>query len=352
MNTKVGLAQVVLVMLIGRIIVIFTAAVSGGYTEAEMLSVMLGLPLIFALGIPVILFCRKHRQKLGLLEGANALGGSASKIICVVYAAYFFLIGVIGVGKFDFFFGHIMPSMTYHISVAVIILVPTLYAMCKGLEAILRAGSILAVVCLAALILTVGALVPHMEVAYLNSPYLSDPERVLMGVITFVVQTPEIAAFGVLAPCIRGSVRRGYQIFCLLAAGAIFAMVTVTIGVLGNYGAVTKFPFYTATGVFQLGSFQNLEALQVGVWTLGGFLKASFYLWLCRYCLQRAFPVFQKFLPTCGLAVVAALCASAYAGNESRFPVSVLALALALAAVVIPVILLISNSSKKGEITA
>lgn len=68
MKTKVGLAQVVLIMLIGRIIVIFTAAVSGGYTEAEMLSVLLGLPLILLLGIPILLFCARRRQQIGLLR--------------------------------------------------------------------------------------------------------------------------------------------------------------------------------------------------------------------------------------------------------------------------------------------
>lgn len=129
-------------------------------------------------------------------------------------------------------------------------------------------------------------------------------------------------------------------------------MVTVTIAVLGSYGDVTKFPFYTATGVFQLGAFQNLEALQIGVWTLGGFLKASFYLWLCRHCLQKVFPIFQKLLPTCALAVAAALCAAVYSGNESRFPDEILAVALALTAVVIPVILLVANKSRKGEIAA
>ena len=117
---------------------------------------------------------------------------------------------------------------------------------------------------------------------------------------------------------LRGSVQRGYPIFCLASTAAIFAIVTVTIAVLGSYGTVTRFPFYTATGVFQLGAFQNLDALQIGVWTLGGFLKSAFYLWLCRHCLQKAFPIFQKFLPACVLALAAAVCASLYSGNESR----------------------------------
>ena len=109
-------------------------------------------------------------------------------------------IAVIGVGKFDFFFGHIMPHMTHHISVAVIILIPTLYAVVKGLEAIARAGSILSVLCLAVLVVTVGALIPHMQTSALVSPFLSDLERAAMGALTFVVQTPEIAALGVLVP--------------------------------------------------------------------------------------------------------------------------------------------------------
>ena len=349
MKTKVGLAQAVLVMLIGRVIVVFTAAVSGGYTEAEMLSVLLGLPAVLLLGIPILLFCKRHGQAIGLLEGASALGQPMVKVVSVIYAAYFFLVGIVGVGKFDFFFGHIMPDITQHISVAIIILIPTLYAMTKGLEAILRAGSILAVVCLAALIVTVGALVPHMETAYLDSPYLSELNRVLFGVLNFAAQTPEIGALGILAPYLRGKVQHGYHVFCLASVAAIFTMVTVTIAVLGSYGTVTRFPFYTATGVFQMGAFQNLDALQIGVWTLGGFLKSAFYLWLCRHCLQKAFPIFQKFLPTCALALAAALCASLYSGNESRLPLSVTAAALALTALVIPIVLLFVRVQKQGE---
>lgn len=349
MKTKVGLAQVVLVMLIGRILVVFTGAVSGGYTEADMLSVLLGLPVVALMGIPILLFCKKHGQSIGLLEGAECLGKPVGKMISMIYAAYFFLVGVIGVGKFDFFFGHIMPRMPQNLSVAVIILVPTLYAVLKGLEAILRAGSILAVVCLAALAVTVGALVPRMEIANLVSPYLSDWNRVIFGVLNFAAQTPEIVALGVLAPYLQGSAKHGYHVFIFSSTAAIFTMVTVTIAVLGSYGVVTKFPFYTATGVFQLGSFQNLDALQIAVWTLGGFLKSSFFLWLCRHCLAKVFPIFQKLLPTCVLILAAALCAAFYSGNESRLPLGVTAIAAAAVVVVIPVVLLFAQRKRPKE---
>ena len=339
-DVRISSMQVLAVLLIGRVIGAFTAAVAGGYRTDDLLGVLCGLPLLWLLGLPAVTLPG------GLLAEADALSSRRRVGVRVFYAAFFFCQTALSAGRFDAFFRHVMPSVTGAAPVAALLLIPTAYAVCQGLEGLTRAGSLLAVVCLSALGLTVIALLPHGEAAHVTSPLLSQPQGVARATLSFVIRTPEAAAWGMLSPHLTGSPRRGYRRFCLAAAGACLTVTAVAMAVLGGFMTVTAYPFYTATEVFSLGAFQNLEALQIGVWTLGAFVKTALCLWLCRRCLLPLAPGLAAWWGTALLAAGAAAAALWLAAAPSALPPAVPAVLWVVGVCLLPAGLWISRLRK------
>lgn len=122
---------------------------------------------------------------------------------------------------------------------------------------------------------------------------------------------------------------------------------------MGNFANTQLFPVHSLAALAKFSMFGRLDPLITGIWILCAFLKVSFLLYLQADILHKEFDNLSKKTILAGLSALSSVICLYIAGSVQRFTVvdnSIAKLiATALAATVIPGILLVLNRRKKYE---
>lgn len=245
----------------------------------HLVSVPVAFILTFLLMIPIYeLF--KMNKKMSLIDNLEFQFGKFGVFLTSLYIIYYLIISFHTLAIFNnFILNAVNPSISLPV-LSVLLLSSACYGAYKGLEALVRtSGFILVATVLAFLFLGISLFSSIEKINF--TPLLYDGfESFGEGVLYMISQASCIPALAILLPMSKGNHKKGI-IFWNTGIYFIFALIIVLIiGTMGDFSKTQLFPVYTAAGIGKFGAFRHLDALYLGIWMSGIFLKLSLFLFL------------------------------------------------------------------------
>lgn len=352
---KIGAGQLFLFLFLSRIILTLTYGMnSGSHTldNADWLAALLLPAVLLILGIPAFALLKVSKGTT-VCDYAYTVSRPVGTVIAVLYALFFLALSFSPVARFSFFVTSAMQMEQPIWFFPVLILLPVCYAAVKGLRAIMRAGTLLAVFCIGSMGAILLVLIPRFDMLNVISPLYHGWGQVGRSLLIHTGHSLEIGVLLMLAPYVRGSLKGTYVGYALATPAFLGLVFFGVVAVLGSYGTFQMFPFYAAAGVAKIGELSNLSALEASVWIIGVFLKSAMNLYLCFQCLSRIIPRMYRtpaMLALTVLGIIAAVYSSGtLASSQSNFSLPAMLGFQAFFLIVLPLALVLMGAVKRRK---
>ena len=129
--------------------------------------------------------------------------------------------------------------------------------------------------------------------------------------------------------------------------GVLVLMQATITGVLGDFAAQVRFPYYTAVTAADVGIIQRMDLIAVAVWLVVLFVKMAFYSMLYMSCAQRIFGKNRKPLYAVAGGGTVFVTGLSFAGlaaqSEQEASVPVYLIIAGLFAVALPLVLVLAD---------
>lgn len=181
-------------------------------------------------------------------------------------------------------------------SIAVPVLVPALVAVAfisagYGLSALRRMAAPVAVTAVILLAVLGLCLLPQSRSWYLPTVSGGSVAAVFRQAWAELPRTAEILTVVLLPQRPARSphcTARAYAVFAALTAGLITGVTLTALGALGDFAALTAYPYHTAVAAARIGVLERPDILITGVWLGTSFVRiALFAAVLCRQLCRR-----------------------------------------------------------------
>lgn len=311
-TAKIGAGQLFLFMVLSRVIITLTYSINSGdhvVNHADWLAALMLPVVLVILAIPTFWFL-KRAGGVTVCEYAYTIGKPVGITVSVLYAALFFLMSFITMARFSFFVTSTTQNERGIFFFPILIVIPVLYAAIKGLPAIMRVSGLLTMISLITIAGIMAALIPRLDGLNLFTPLYDGWGNVGRSLLLLSSNSIGHVVLLMLAPNVRGNIKKAYAAFAVVAPLIIFLILFTTLLVLGSFSTLQMFPFYAAAGVAKLGELSNLSALEASVWIWGVFLRSSLHLYLCFQCLSGIIPRRFRGWTLFVLALLTVLCAA------------------------------------------
>ena len=156
-----------------------------------------------------------------------------------------------------------------------------------GIQAIARSAAIIAVFVVATILLAALALLPRMELINFPPLLYDGGSPVLAGALEELPRSMELAVLGLLIPYVKGSLIKGSLWWIGIFTAVALVIQATVVGVLGDFGAMELFPYYTVLTTVQVSVIQRLDIVATAIWVGALFLKMAFFGMLFTDCFQR-----------------------------------------------------------------
>lgn len=240
--------------------------------------------LIIALPVYTLI---KNQASLDIADHAFFILGKLGAAVVAVYALYYLFVCVYTLSLFNSFMLNVMSPHISLVALSGAVVLTAGYGAYKGIEAIARTAGILFILMAVSVVFIIIALLPRIR-AVNYPPFLYEGSRQMFyGVLLMVAKSSCIPALAMILPLAKGNVKAGILSWNAGVYLTIAAMLTVMVGSMGDYLKTQLFPVYTAASVAEIGMLKRLDALYLGVWITGLFLKVSLFLFLFSLCIQK-----------------------------------------------------------------
>ena len=290
-NKVITVPQLFCLLFISRMIVDITynpLMASSNSMWDHVVSASISFVLTFLLFLPVY-FLYKRNPQLNILDYAYIRIGKAGFVVAVLYLLYFIVISSYTLSLFDLFVSNVMDPHLSLFVLSLAVLLTACYGAFKGIEALARTSGIILIGVIASIVFLVCALFPQTDVSNYTPLFYDGPQATINGVLLMISRTSSIAMLAILLPFARGNVKKGFVVWNTSVFLVVIMLITLIVGALGDYLETQIFPVYTAASVAEIGMLKRLDALYLGVWTMGIFLKLALCLFLISLCAQRMF---------------------------------------------------------------
>lgn len=134
-----------------------------------------------------------------------------------------------------------------------------------------------------------------------------------------VARTSEMAALLVMAPRIKGSIKKGIFFWLLTFGVTVSAAYTLISGVTGAYGERQMFQLYALTVLSKLGVIERLDALICAIWVLCSLTRLAVYILTAGMFLKGGFHVSENWKLYLGICIPIAGVYFALSGSVTSF---------------------------------
>ncbi len=251
-----------------------------------LISLLLQGVLLAALLLPTWWFSRRSKG-IGTVDYSLAVLGKGGRAVAVAYGFACLAVQFADLLRFSRFAASTLsPDMSSAILIVVLMLTAGIAAF-YGIQAVARSAVILAFFVVLAIVLASLFLLPQMELINFPPLFYDGFSPVIAGALEELPRSLETAVLGLLLPYVRGSAAKGYLAWCgIFTAVALIIQATVA-GVLGDFGALEQYPYYTALTTVRIGVIQRLDIVAIAIWIGALFLKTAFFGMLFIDCFQR-----------------------------------------------------------------
>lgn len=259
-------------------------------TSDFIISMLVSTAFMYILFIPPISFLDRYRDK-SILDLCN---NSFKKILAVLYSVYFLFYAFFTLSRLNLF----VSSVYFENSNTVLFIILSVLGICfcasYGLEALGRAATVSLVVLILALLTIFLPLSNKVNINNLSPLFYDGFSPVLKTSFNTVFRTFEPTALLIIAPKIKGSIKKGILIWFTLI-GVVFTFVFFYImSVLGDSYVLQLFPAHAISEISQFSVMERLDALLSGVWVISAFIKLCFTAYLISETLTSAFNKISK----------------------------------------------------------
>jgi len=288
-KVTISVAQLFVMLFISRTIVNITYSLYIAETSEmwdNLVSAVISFFLTLLMVVPVYLLYKRSPSHSILDQGYRAWG-KLGAVIAVIYALYFIWVLCYTLSLFDLF---VTDLMNPKISAAVLsfgVIAASVYGAYKGIEALGRTSGLVLIAILAAFVFLVCALTAQADPLNYKPFFYDGAGGTVNGVLLMLARNSCIPALAILLPFAKGNVKKGIGWWCAGIYGTTVLVILLVVGVLGDYLATQPFPVYTATSVAQIGIFQRMDAVFLGVWTAGIFIKCALFIYLVSLCVKK-----------------------------------------------------------------
>lgn len=351
--SKITVTQFFLLLFLSRIMVNITynPYLNGsGKMFDHILSCLVSFAITFIIFIPTYILYKRY-PTLSILEEANSLLGKLGIVVAAIFALYFLLISSYALSIYTMFMKNVIMPQTSVFVVCIAVVVVSLYAALKGIEGLARAGMLILVLSLAALIFLILALIPSVDTLNYTPLLYDGNNQFLDGINIMLSRTSAVALIAIFIPFIKkGSLKAGFISWNIGVYSLMALLILVIVGSQGNFLEAHIFPIYAAFNDVSVGFWGRLDIFYLGIWTSGLFIRISLNLLAIALCATKIFgDKAFKIAAVLGAALVAAagISVSIFGGLEVFDADNTTVLfATAFVSVVLPILILIVDSIK------
>ena len=359
-TSQISGGQLAALLLVSRLSVAMTYSATRHQLSNGLdfvLSIVLQSVLLLLLFLPLWWFSRRTGGA-GTLDYGYLLFGRGGAVLAVIYALICLYVQAVELIRFRYFVTTVLSPDMPVVILCIVLVLAAYSAALYGVESLARAAAIAAVLIAAVIAFIAFALMPEMDAAYFP-PFLYDGfSPVIAGLLEETPRTMEIAVLGLMLPYCRKKTSRGFVWWCVLQAVVMAVIQLTTVGVLGDFGGMVMFSYYTAITAAQTSVVQRLDILAVTIWIAALFLKLALFGMLFMDCFKRLFRKNGRLSETnkkrvCFVigAVLALLPAILFGGTamqEERAVIwSISSAAIGVAALLVPLVLLLADYCRR-----
>ena len=351
LRKEIGTGQLFCLLIVCRLSVALTFPFDsvGSFNNQEWFAAVLFFPILLS----VMSFLLFFYNKTGLCPADAAAKTSPffGKAVSLVFSVFFLLSAAVNLSRFNIFMTSTTGADQSPLFFPLLLIIPSVYAAYKGIEAISRTACIILVIGLVSAAVIILAVIPKFDMLNVLPPRSSDRKNVARLLMTYFSGTSEAAAFAVMLPKARGKKRFLPAAFSAAVAFGMFAIFFSVSAVFGELAEFENFPFFALADIAELGELKRLSALHASTWILGLYVKCGLFLQLSRSCAERVFEKsVLKPLSAVGIAavfVLGTLMSSNYRYAKSPIYSVSLFISVALLTVVLPAVLLLTQKNNE-----
>lgn len=255
---------------------------------------LLSLPVIFVtnfiIAIPILILLKRHPGQDLVECTEKAAGRGAGIVVALFYYVFFLANAVVNVGNYENYFTiAVIPDVNSYVT-GFLLLIVCVYGAIKGIEAIMRMGSLVAVIYIFTFIIIFISLYSLINLDYLK-PLLFNGTRILTKscIMNYNLST-QIVTLAFLAPFIHqgkgiGKTYAGWNVISIIVVAMLeFNVITVA----GAFGAEHQYPLQLLSSLSQISVFQHLDSIDMVSWILNTIITVTIYIYLAVDCLLKA----------------------------------------------------------------
>lgn len=254
----------------------------------RLLSNLLGGVLLLLLLLPTVAALRRSPRG-GLIDGAYRRARGWGKTVSGGYAALCLFILCMDIVQFYDFAQKTMKTAFSVPMLTVALIAVAFLASFYGIQALGRTATLVTAFSVVCLVVFAAALLPEMRALHFLPVATGNVTEIVRQAVINLPRTAEIVSVGLLLPYVNGSsvgVCAGFSGFTALFT----ALVGVTsLGVLGDFAAMTAYPYYAAVTAARIGVFQRLDILVTAVWLSTFFVRFALFCMLFTDSARRLF---------------------------------------------------------------
>jgi spore germination protein KB len=282
----IPLRQALWLFINSRLIItlVFIPAFSELPHQDVLLSMIAAIPMTILYALIFVTLWLQYPKQTLIEYSTSILGRFLGKAIGILYIWYFIHHAAITLRIFDDFLATRFFTQTPMEVIGVGILLVSAYVIYKGLETLGRCADALVPVILFGIVLIVVLVINQAEWKNVT-PFLEKGiGPMLFGAVPTTTRWAELAWIAMIIPFIvnkqkiKGAIFGGIvivNVFFLILMVPIVAVFGITLA------ANTQFPSYALVEVIQIGRFlERIEALVLGLWVFGAFLKISIFYYV------------------------------------------------------------------------
>lgn len=292
---KISARQMILLIFVSRITVVITSfpnLVAPPGNQDVWISTLVMVPINLIFAVPFYLLAKRFPNQT-LYEYCQTILGKAGQWVGLLFVWFFLHSSILTLCNFSMFFTTTImpetPSLFFLISFTLV----AAYAVYHGIEVLGRFSEfivpiimfgIIAVVLLLSKELDLGKLTPFLEKGIYPT---------LLGGLYSSSLTIETLALGIILPFLndKWKIKKVFLFSTLLLVPFMLMITLPILGIFGSELAKTLiYPPYSAVRFVHVGDFlERVDAIHIGVWILGMFIKISFYYYLTVLGISQLF---------------------------------------------------------------
>ncbi len=287
----ISVPQLIVLMIMNRLVISITfgsSLINGNDIWDCVISSFVVFFLTFLFVVPVYFLFSKSKG-LDISDISEILFGRFGHIITLIYALYFMLVCSYTLSSFKIFIENVINPPISFLVLSTSIIIFSCYASSKGIEAISRSASVILFFMFFLLILMGISLFKIVDFTNFKPFFTEGYDSLNNGILFMISRMSCIPAMSMLIPLSNGNIKRGLIFWNVIVLFLMSSIIFLVTGVLGDLSRIKLFPIYTSTSVSKISKFENLDALFLGLWTSGIFIKLSMFLNLSSECLRKVF---------------------------------------------------------------